>query len=106
MLIHCACRDRREDVVSEELLAHVAYYDLRRTGLVRLGDDRVEVLALSNVGDHGDHLASVVFLEPGNDDGSIETSGISKYNFLRHEFSSVFSGPSQYAVYFRQAASA
>ena len=62
------------------------------------GDDSIKIFALSNVGDHGDHVIGVVFLEPGNNDGGVESSGISKHNFLRHEFSLISSGPRQWAL--------
>ena len=42
-----------------------------------------QILALAQVANHGDHFAAaVIFLEPGNNDGGIEASGISQNYFL------------------------
>ena len=45
--------------------------------------DDIELIALSDIGTDGDDLAAVVvFLEPGDDDGGIETAGICEYYFF------------------------
>ena len=92
MLVHRARLDRREDVVGQELLPQVFDDDLARAGLVRLLDDCVDVVALANVGHEGDDVVVIVFLQPRNDDGGVESSGISKYDFLTHVHSSAGSG--------------
>src|SRR5205807_6265757 len=39
-----------------------------------------QVLLLADVTDYGDDLAAVVFLEPRNDDGGIQSSGVGEYH--------------------------
>jgi len=41
-----------------------------------------QVFLLANVADHGDHIATIILAQPGNDDGSIQAAGISEYNFF------------------------
>src|SRR5205823_13205848 len=58
-------------------------YNVAGAGLVSLLDHRLNVISLADVAYHGDHIVRIIFLEPGNDDGGIETSGVREYNFFR-----------------------
>ena len=82
MLVHCTCLQRRKHVSGQKLLAHVFDDHLAGAGLVSFFDDGFDVVSLAHVSDHGDHVVGVVFLQPGNDDGGIEPSGISKNYFV------------------------
>src|SRR5262249_42234033 len=55
--------------------------------------DCIDVVALTDVGDHSDHLAVVVLFQPGNDDGGIQPSGVGQYNFSTHDCSLWFLRP-------------
>ncbi len=92
VLVHRARLDRREDVVGQELLPQVFDDDFARAGLVGLLDHGIEVVALADVGDEGDDVVVVVFLQPRNDDGGVQPSRICKDNFFTHEHSSAGSG--------------
>src|SRR5256885_6331765 len=41
-----------------------------------------QVFLLADVTDYGDDFAAVVFLQPGNNDGGVESSGVGEYHFL------------------------
>ena len=75
---------RGPDVAGDEFLAQV--FDVGGAGaggesfLVR----GFQIFLLAEIADHGDHFAAVIILlQPRNNDGGIETSGIGKNNFLR-----------------------
>ena len=53
------------------------------TGCERFFTRTFQILALAQIADHGDHFAAVRFLQPGNNDGGIEPSGIRQHNFFR-----------------------
>ncbi len=93
MLVHCTGLQRWKHVSAKKLLAHVFDDHLAGAGFVSLPDDGFDVVPLSHVSDHGDHVVGVVFLQPGNNDGGVESPGIGKHHFLRHEHSSKSSGP-------------
>ena len=83
LLIDSTSLERRPDVLLEEFLLDVLDVDLRGAGLQRLVMDDIELIALSDIGTDRDDLAAVVvLLEPGDDDGGIETAGICKYYFF------------------------
>src|SRR5262249_39183041 len=92
VLVHRARLDRRENVVRQELLPQVVDDDLARAGLIRLLDNRVEVVSLADVRHIGDDVVVIVFFQPRNDDGGVEASRISKYDLLTHVHSSGGSG--------------
>src|SRR5262249_10453022 len=49
----------------------------------------LKIFLLTDVADHGDDFAVVIFLEPGNDDAGIESAGIGQHDFLRFWISSI-----------------
>src|SRR5215471_1713648 len=87
VLIHRSGAQGGEDVIAEELLAQIFDYNFGGSGLAGLLHHRANVIALANVGDHGDDFTVVVFLEPGNDDGGIEAPRVRQYNSLTHDYS-------------------
>src|SRR5436305_15278528 len=88
MLVHGTRLQRGENVAGEEFLTQVFDYDFAGASLVRLLDNGLNIVSLTNVCDHRDDVIGVVLLQPRNDDGHIKTSGISEYKFFRHERSS------------------
>lgn len=49
--------------------------------------NKAHIIALSQIGRYGnDFTVIIVFLQPRNDDGRIETAGISKNNFFDFVF--------------------
>jgi hypothetical protein len=87
VLVDGAGADGGKYVVAEKLFAQVEDDGLLRAGRIGFGHDCVQIVALAHVGDHGDHVHAVIFVEPGNDDGGVEASRVCQYNFLCHEFS-------------------
>jgi len=73
--------EHREDVVAGELFLLVVDVALRRAGAEGFGFEAVEFVALSAVGAVGDDLSVVFFLEPKEEDGGIEPSGIGDDDF-------------------------
>jgi len=84
MLVDRAGAERRPDVAGNKFLAQV--FDVRGAGPGGQGffARGFEVFALAQVADHGDHLAAIRLLQPGNDDGGIQPSGIGEDDFFRH----------------------
>ncbi len=84
MFVNGTRAQRGPDVTRDEFLAKILDVCGTRAGGERLLARRFQILLLTEIADHGDHLAAaVIFLEPRNDDGGIQTSGICKHNFLR-----------------------
>src|SRR5579864_3589555 len=75
----------REDIASQKLFPQILDDHFACASLVGLINDRFNVVSLTDVAHHGDDVVGIVFFEPWNDDGSIESTGISKNDFLRHE---------------------
>ena len=83
MFVNRASAKRRPNIIADKFFAQI--FDVRGGGA---GSERFlaggfEVFLLANVADHGDDFATIVFLEPGNNDGSIQAAGIGEYNFFR-----------------------
>src|SRR6478736_6528075 len=89
MLVHRASAQGREDVAGEELLAQVLDKHFAGAGLLCLVGDGLHVVALPDVADHGDHVARIVFLQPGNDDRGIKTARIREDYLVCHGNSKV-----------------
>jgi hypothetical protein len=85
MLVDGARLQRREDVAGQKFFPQIFDDDLAGASLVRFLNDGLNIVALSNVANHRDDVVRIVFLQPWNDDRSIESTGIRKHNFLRHE---------------------
>jgi hypothetical protein len=55
-----------------------------RTGGESFFSRGLEIFLLAQIADHGDHFATaVIFFEPRNNDGGVQTSGVCNYDFLR-----------------------
>ena len=75
--------DGRDDDLVAHLVGEVGDDELARAGLDGLFLQTVELVALADVGRDGDDLRIVViFLQPGNDDGRIETARVGQNDFL------------------------
>src|SRR5580698_520288 len=94
IFINRTCFQRRPDVSGKKFFAQIFDNDLAGSSFVGLVDDSLDIISLTHVSDHGDHFVGVVFFEPWNDDGGIESTRVSKNNFfrfIRHE--RVYSSP-------------
>ncbi len=83
MFIDCASAQRRPDVIANKFLAQIFDVSRRSPGSQRFLAGGFEIFLLADVANHGDHFATVIFLEPGNNDRGIEASRIGKHNFFR-----------------------
>src|SRR5207302_8993134 len=85
MFINGASLQCREDITAQKLLPQVLDDHLTGASFVSLVDNGFDVVPLSDIANHGNDIVRVVFFQPRNDDGRIETTGISEYDFFRHE---------------------
>ena len=92
VLVNRARLNGRKDVVGQKLLPQIFDDDFDSARRVGFLHDCIDVVALANVGNEGNHVAVIVFFQPRNDDGRIQPTRISKYNFLTHWHSSAGSG--------------
>src|SRR5262249_55636166 len=70
------------DVITDEFLAEVLDVCGLSAGGQRLFARRFQIFLLTDVADHSDDFAAVVFLEPRDDDGGVEASGVGENNFF------------------------
>ena len=68
-----ASAQRGPNVVANKFFAKIFDVGGGSTGGESLFAGGFEVFLLADVADHGDHFAAVIFAEPGNDDGRIES---------------------------------
>ena len=72
-----------EDVVLHKVLLQVQHIQLGSAGRLGLLFQTVQLGALAHITGNGDDLAVVVvFLQPGNDDGGVQTAGVCQNDFL------------------------
>ena len=72
-----------EDVVLHKVLLQVQHVQLGCAGRLGLFFQTVQLGALTHVtGDSDDLAVVVVFLQPGNDDGGVQTAGVSQHDFF------------------------
>ena len=78
---------RGDDDLLHHLVHQVGYDQLAGTGGQRLGLQTLQLIGLTHVAGHGNDLRIVVILlQPGDDDGSIQTAGVSQYDLLDRFF--------------------
>jgi hypothetical protein len=83
-LVDCPGTQGRKDVLAQELLAGVDDIGLGSAAGEGLGFDLGEVVGLADVDRGGDDLAvAILFPQPGDDAGGIETSGVGEDDFSR-----------------------
>ena len=82
VLIDGAGLQGRPDEVLDEFLAQILDVELLRAGLLRLLVQRLELVALAHVRSAAHDSAAVVFLEPRDDDGRIQSAGIRKQHTI------------------------
>src|SRR5260370_19318224 len=87
MLVCRSRLPRRKNVSGQKLLAQILDDHLACARGVGLLDHCLNVVGLAHIADHRDDAVIVVLLEPWNDDGGIESSGVGEHNFFRHEHS-------------------
>ena len=72
-----------DDVFVDVFVRQVQHVELGRAGLEGLFLQAFQLVRLADVAGHGDDFRIVVvFLEPGDDDGSIQSAGIGQDDFL------------------------
>ena len=81
--VHRTGFQRGPDVFGNERFPQILHKDLAGAGFDRLLFDKFQVVALADVGAYGDDFVTVVFDQPGNDDGSIQAARIGQYYFFR-----------------------
>src|SRR5215813_401370 len=88
----------RPDEIADEFFAEV--FDGRRGSascesfLVR----GLEIFLLADVAYHSDDFAAVIFLEPGDDDASVESAGIGEQDFFRFWSSSIHNSSFRFEI--------
>ena len=68
------------DELLDELLAQVGDVELLSAALGSLLVQGLELFALTHVTGHADHVAVIVFLQPRDDNGRIQTTGVRQQN--------------------------
>ena len=73
-----------EDEIADEFFAQVVDIDVARLDAQQFGlrTGGLQLLALADIGGEGHHLAAIGFLQPAQDDGSIEAAGIGQHDFF------------------------
>ena len=76
--------EHREDVVAHELFAQILDEDVLRLDAEkqRLLARGFDLLALTEIGGEGDHLATIRGLQPLQDDRGVEPAGIGEHHFF------------------------
>ena len=83
VLVLCAELQGGEDVVLHKVLLQVQHIQLGCAGSLGLFFQTVQLGALTHVtGNSNDLAVVVVFLQPRNDDGGIQTAGVSQHDFF------------------------
>ena len=84
MFVNGARAQSGPNVAGDEFLAKILDVRGTRAGGESFFARGFQIFLLAEVADHGDHFAAaVIFLQPRNNDGGVQTSGIGKHNFLR-----------------------
>src|SRR5450759_207408 len=91
VLVGGAGLQHRKKVIARELVLRVDEEELRRAGLPRLLLETRGLLGLADVDRDGDHLASVVLLQPGDDDGRVESARVGECGLLDLRLHETFS---------------
>src|SRR5690606_24392225 len=71
-----------ENEIASELFAQIVNIDFLHTQGLGLGTGRLHFLALPDISGKGHHLTLVGFLQPLDDYGGVQTSGISQNNLF------------------------
>ena len=101
ILIHSAGFHRGDDIIVHVFIFQIQHVQLGRTGLQGLFLQTVEFGALAHVTGNGNDLRIVVILlQPGNDDGRIQTARIGENNLL--DIRLIHENPSFMHVYARK----
>ncbi len=82
--VHRAGAEHRENEVAREFLAEIVNVDFGSAGLPCFFAQAAEFLFLAEVCREGDDFSFIGFLQPLQDDGRIQATGICEYNL--HEF--------------------
>ena len=83
VLVLCTELQGGEDVVLHKILLQIQNVQLGSAGSLGLFLQAVQLGALAHVTGNGDDFAVVVvFLQPGNDDGGIQTTGVGQNDFF------------------------
>src|SRR5882724_1276127 len=83
MFVNGAGAERGPDVFANEFFAEILDVGGGSAGGQGFFARGFEIFLLADVADHGDDFAAVIFLEPGDDDGGVQTSGVGEDDFFR-----------------------
>src|SRR5713226_7639226 len=83
VLVDGAGAQSRPNIITHKFFAQIFDVRGRSARGKRFLARGFEIFLLADVADHGNDLAAVVFLEPGNDDGGVQAAGIGEDNFFR-----------------------
>ena len=86
-LVLCVHLQGGDDDLFDHLIHQISDDQLGSAGGQGLFFQAIQLVSLTDVAGHGDDFGiAIIFLQPGNDDGSIQTAGIGKNNFLNRLF--------------------
>ncbi len=83
VFVNGAGAERRPNVVAHKFFAQIFNERGGCAGGERFFAGGFQVFLLADVADHGDNFAAIIFLEPRDDDGGVQSAGIGEYNFFR-----------------------
>src|SRR5713101_180845 len=83
VLVDGAGAQSRPNIITHKFFAQIFDVRGRSARGKRFLARGFEIFLLADVADHGDDFATVVFLEPGNDDGGVQAAGVGEDNFFR-----------------------
>ncbi len=70
-----------ENEIAREFFLQVVYVDFTGAGGEGFFLEALEFFALADIGGESDDFGLIVFLEPLQDDGCVESTGVCQYNF-------------------------
>ena len=80
-----ACSQRREDRLAHELVAQILHDQRLRALLPCALLEAGELLTLTDVGRHADHVGVVVLTQPRHDDGRVQAARVRQHHSERHQ---------------------
>src|SRR4051812_24043371 len=82
LLVNRAGFENGKEEVARELFLRIDEMEVARASAIRLLRESRGFFGLADVDSHGDDFAAVVFFEPRNDDGRVETAAVGEGHFF------------------------
>ena len=83
-LIYSTSLQSRPYIILQELLSQIQNIALGSTGTQCLVVNSLHIIALANISTASNNLtATIIFLQPRDNNGGIQTTGISQYDFIK-----------------------